>query len=299
MGSLGRTWHWVVSLILWPLFIFMIVVLSLRLELIYVLFSTIFTGIAYFTYIATIFSSKTCGYVWNVIREGDIASYMQKMYQSPIEIKIVAKAYHKSLQSQKSGTSKIVTVYTDSQSDIFHYSYCRDVSGTITVDLHENNEEAKKPFIKLTLPLEYALADNASREENHKLWVKIENSLKKDRSTERIDELKVDNHHRELIIRAGEGDPWFIARGWLIFFNIIMLGQIYKIYVRSYCRKMSFTLVKLVSTKECLEEVEKKYIGREPCILHNGRTINVEHTLVREKRETDPGFCFGEGGQRV
>ena len=73
-------------------------------------------------------------------------------------------------------------------------------------------------------------------------------------------------------------DPCTISTYWFIFFTLITLGQIYKIYFNTFCIHKKFTIRKLISTRYDLGNPEygQKYEPMNPQISINNIKFGYE-----------------------
>lgn len=235
----------------------------------------ILMGVLYITYCInnTIFSN-TFKLLFSNKKSLLLEYSLSKIFKSKPEIKFYIECFHKETRKStdhsdtedisrvsnitlnNNGESKNINTYEE----CFEFSYrsCRDVSGSL--DISEENEKGrKKYFIDLSLNFEIFFSDQLSAY----LYDKAKRSFIKEN---RWRDARI--HFREVKIIEGlfgqkllkikEEQP--IMFKWYIFlvFTVFSLSEIYKLILKMYTHEAKFTIKKLISVTEVLEDTKYK-----------------------------------------
>ena len=172
------------------------------------------------------------------------------------------------LKSVYNPDKKIFSLETKNSFPFSIYSY-RDISDNFAID-------NKITYLELTIYQKLYFADEISlldaKNERNKIEQKKEREI--DLIYFTIKKSKVLNH--KLIIN----NNIFLSRWCYVFFVIIGMAQLYKMYLRSICKNATLTLKKIVSTRDDLfsDSNNKLYQSLNPKIIH-------KNTLYKFKNE--------------
>lgn len=218
---------------------------------------------AYIFYIIVCFSSPSFNYALNNHHADTIHNKMKKYFYTSPSIIFKAECYHWETHEFKEktddGKKKIRTsqkkVVTSTTKENFHYYSWRDISGIFLLDSEKILKDEEKVFIKLELELNLEFADDISKldYEKQKRIFKRRNIFKDDHMefSENI-ELKEFEKYNMVKISTGKDVPYLNMGMYLLFTFILPIIEFYKIYMNSFCVQQNFTIKKLISTRNDL-----------------------------------------------
>ena len=226
--------------------------------------AVMFLGFSYLAYLFFEFYGSPSGkYLRNKNSEQGIYEKMRTLFQTPPEIIFECECYHDSDRENTraypdglnyNDLSKKIVSYKE----IYKLPYytARDVSDSFNLDFGTSNAQ-KKYYIKLELNEEINFADSISRNdyENEKTNFCRRNRIKDVffRFTETKQIPGVKNYS---LIKISTKEPCMFNFCWFCFFTILTFSEFYKLYVDSCCIYQSFTLRKLISTRNDLNQPE-------------------------------------------
>ena len=236
----------------------------------------IFESILYFFYVAFQFCSPTFHYL--IHKRSDVRLYdkMKKLFNTPPKIEFVCECYHYETRTYTTYDSKgnsstrteTVRVVTRVAKKYFNYYSSRDVSGLFKLN-YDESAITNKFYVKLELLTDFSFADAITYSDYQR----------------EKDEFCDQNRHYDVymdffqnniiegltsynLINITENNPCGMSVFWYIFFSLIGIVQIYKIYINSKCIYKSFTIRKIISSRYSLttEECDIKYKKVDPVI---------------------------------
>ena len=158
------------------------------------------------------------------------------------------------------------------------YKSFRDVSGLLVLNCGKS-KKIRKAYVELEIKLEINFADTISYSDYEKAKNDFYSRQKHSDSYNQLDEeitVKGLKHH--YLLKIMDKDPCTINIYWYIFFSLITLGQIYKIYFSTFCIHKKFTIRKLISTRYDLGDPEygQNYEPMNPQISINNLKFGYE-----------------------
>ena len=218
----------------------------------------------YLAYLLFEFSFSPYGnYLRNKNSEKGIYEKMGTLFQTPPEITFECECYHDSDRSN-------VRAYPDglhydtlkekiiSYKEIYKLPYytARDVSGLFSLNLGTSNVQ-KKYYIKLELNEEINFADSITHYdyENEKT-----NFCRRNRFRDVFfifkENKQIPGVKKYSLVKISNEDPCMAHFYWFCFFTILTFSEFYKLYIDSCCIEQSFTIRKLISTRNDLNQPE-------------------------------------------
>ena len=252
---------WIVQIFIWGLLASGIIQ--------YIYFNKNFTiliifGMIYLVYLVIEFFISSLGnYLRNKNTEQGIYEKMGTLFQTPPDIILECECYHDSyeenVQARPDGSnvhevSREITTYRESYK--FPYYTARDVSGLFNLNLGKSNSQGIY-YVQLELKEEINFADSITHYdyENEKAEFFKRNRYRdiffRLRERKTIPGLKIYN-----LVKIGNKDPCMVNFFWFCFFNILTLGEFYRLYINSCCVNQRFTIKKLVSSRYDLNQPE-------------------------------------------
>ena len=226
--------------------------------------AAMFLGFSYCAYLLVEFGfSPFSKYLRIKNSEQGIYEKMGELFHTPPEITFKCECYHDSdeenIRADPDGThsnelTKKIISYNESYK--FPYYTARDVSGLLNLDFGTSNAQ-KKYYIKLELNEEINFADSISYNdyENEK-----SNFCRRNRNRDVFfsftESKQIPGLQKYSLIKISNKDPCIVHFGWFCFFTLLTFSEFYKLYVDSCCIYQSFTIKKLISTRNDLNQPE-------------------------------------------
>ena len=244
-------------------------------------------GGCYFIYLILEFCSPTCRYLVHKRSNEGIKDKMRKLFVACPVITFHAECYHYETRHRTYTDSKghrhtkteRVKVVTHTESENFHYSSARDVSGLLILKC-DKAQIRRKCYIKLELKEEISFADSitVADYENQKEAFK-ERNRHYDVHMDFNETRKIPGMTHHNLIKFGEYDPCTINCFWYFIFTIFSLGQFYKWHVSSFSVYQNYKIRKVISSRYnlCSPEMDKKYKLFNPQL--NLITLNVNYDM--------------------
>ena len=247
------------------------------------LLTLIFVIIFYIFYIILEFCSPTFSYLLHKRTDIKLYDKMKQLFNTPPQIQFVCENYHYETRTYTTYDSKgnsttrteTVRVVTSVNSKYFNYYSSRDVSGLFRLNYDKSSVRGKF-YVKLELLKSFDFADPISYNdyENQKDEF-YRSNLGLDVYTSLFVNNIIDGFTDYNLINITQNNPCGMSLFWYIFFLLIGIVQIYKVYINSRCVYKSFTIRKIISTRYSLtnEESDNKYRNVDPVISYEGENI--------------------------
>lgn len=247
------------------------------------LLTLIFVIIFYIFYIILEFCSPTFSYLLHKRTDIKLYDKMKQLFNTPPQIQFVCENYHYETRTYTTYDSKgnsttrteTVRVVTSVNSKYFNYYSSRDVSGLFRLNYDKSSVRGKF-YVKLELLKSFDFADSISYNdyENQKDEF-YRSNLGLDVYTSLFVNNIIDGFTDYNLINITQNNPCGMSLFWYIFFLLIGIVQIYKVYINSRCVYKSFTIRKIISTRYSLtnEESDNKYRNVDPVISYEGENI--------------------------
>ena len=213
--------------------------------------------LCYLCYIAVIFFTeeykKLSGYLKNKITVQEIYEKMGNSFAIAPKIRLICECSHNEIkfETQDNGLPQLTTerVSESKEShDILYYS-ARDISGVLYLAYDEAHTENKK-YIQLDLEGEIYFSDAVSYMDTKKEVDEIYNRNKfKDQFIEITDNRELPGLAHQYFVKLCDNEPCYISKGWLIFFSILALFDLYRYIFNSACFHKVFKVRKFVSRR--------------------------------------------------
>ena len=239
----------------------------------------------YIVYIILQYYSPTFKYLLNK----DKLSFHEKMgniFNMKPEVILINKKYHY-IEEEYTYTDDDGNTQTGTRTvrewgyktvESMKYKSFRDVSGLLVLNCGKS-KKIRKAYVELEIKLEINFADTISYSDYEKAKNDFYSRQKHSDSYNQLDEeitVKGLKHH--YLLKIMDKDPCTINIYWYIFFSLITLGQIYKIYFSTFCIHKKFTIRKLISTRYDLGDPEygQNYEPMNPQISINNLKFGYE-----------------------
>ena len=243
-----------------------------------------FECIFYVCYVIFQFCTPTFSYL--IHKKSDVKLYdkIKKLFLTPPKIQFVCQCYHYETRTYTSydangnlhTRTETVRVVTRTDSKIFNYYSCRDVSGLFQLNYDESTV-INKLYVKLELLGEYSFADAITYSDYQKEKDELYNrNVGYDTYTDIFVNNIIEGLTSYNLINITESNPCGMSVFWYVFFTLCGIVQLYKIYVNSKCVYKSFTIRKLISSRYSLttEECDLKYKRVDPVISFEEGKVN-------------------------
>ena len=239
----------------------------------------------YIVYLILQYYSPTFKYLMNK----DELSFKEKMgeiFQMKPEVILKNKKYHYIEETytyrdddgnEQEGT-RTVRVWGAKNEKSMKYKSFRDVSGLLVLNCGKS-KIIRKVYVELEIKLEINFADTISYSDYEKAKTNFYNIEKhSDDYNQLYEEITIKGLNHHYLLRITDKDPCTINIYWYIFFTLITLGQIYKIYFSVFCIRKKFTIRKLISTRYDLGDPEygQNYEPMNPQISINNLKFGYE-----------------------
>ena len=239
----------------------------------------------YIVYIILQYYSPTFKYLLNK----DKLSFHAKMgeiFSMKPEVILINKRYHYIEETYtytdddghtQTGT-RTVRVWGTKTKESMKYKSFRDVSGLLVLNCGKS-KKIRKAYVELEIKLEINFADSISYSDYEKAKADFYSRQKHSDDYNQLDEeitVKGLKHH--YLLKIMDKDPCTINIYWYIFFTLITLGQIYKIYFSTFCIHKKITIRKIISTRYDLGNPEygQNYEPMNPQISINNLKFGYE-----------------------
>jgi hypothetical protein len=172
----------------------------------------------------------------------------------------------------------MVKVITKIETKFFDYYSSRDVSGLFNLN-YDKSKITNKFYVKLELLTDFGFADAITFSDYQKEKDEFYN---KNLHVDVFMDFHVNNIIDGLtsynLINITDSNPCGMSVFWLIFFSLIGIAQIYKMYINSKCIYKSFTIRKIISSRFKLttEECDIKYKKVDPVISYEDLNIKLK-----------------------
>jgi len=208
---------------------------------------------------------------------------MAEIFQKKPEVILKNKKYHYKRELLRSNDdegdvySRAFRVWNKDEESMKYKSF-RDVSGLLVLNCGKS-KKIRKAYVELEIKLEINFADAISYYDYEKAKTNFYNREKhSDAYNQLYEEITIKGLNDHYLLRIMDKDPCTISTYWFMFFTLITLGQIYKIYFSTFCIHKKFTIRKLISTRYDLGDpvYGQKYEPMNPQISINNLKFGYE-----------------------
>lgn len=216
------------------------------------IFALIFLcSVCYIVYIILEFCSRSYEFFSSIENFHDLTTELNEIYQGKVELKFHFESYsyrttiqYNAYTKTNESAQEIVTNYMKDK--LFEYKYSVDISDKDVLNQRNNI------YTILQLEYEYFFYDEATLNdfEQQKQAFSIENHSK--HTGTYLDERLISNFSvfKEYVYgRLMNKDISFFSKKWFIFFILLGMGVIYKIYINKYILRQKYIIKKLISTR--------------------------------------------------
>ena len=239
----------------------------------------------YIVYIILQYYSPTFKYLFNK----DKLSFHAKMgeiFNMKPEVILINKGYHYAVETftytdddgnTRTG-SRTVREWRRKIEESMKYKSFRDVSGLLVLNCGKS-KKIRKAYVELEIKLEINFADTISYFDYEKAKTDFYSRQKhSDDYNQLEEEITVKGLKHHYLLKIMDKDPCTINIYWYIFFTLITLGQIYKIYFSTFCIHKKITIRKIISTRYDLGNPEygQNYEPMNPQISINNLKFGYE-----------------------
>jgi hypothetical protein len=277
-----RIFNWFIQLTLLASITFLIITnFQSKLEISYII-----TPIAlYIIFLINSFTSPTFKYLLNLHKANTIHEYMNTLFSTPPNITFHIECYHykQNIHSKNKSKRKIIT-FRDSQP--FYFYTWKDISGLFLLDTSNIvAKDFKQKYIKLQLNFDLLFANDGTGQDYEiqrnifyarNRWRDQYIAFKESRHLPGVKEFN--------LVRVSDKSAPLVNCYVYILFVLLPFVEFYKIYVNHFCDYQTYTIKKIVSSRNDLnmpefverfqDQLPKIVISGEE-VLYNQATINV------------------------
>lgn len=255
----------------------------------------IVSGVVGFLYIVFEFVSSTFSYLGHLTTVGDIYSYMQKMFYTPVDILMSVECYHfrteyyteKDKDGKTVEKTREVRVTTHCASEHVFYRSWRDISGSFILDTSEAMQKEEKTYMKLHLSLDVQYASDGTEQDyiNQRESFKARN--RRDTYQDYSECKNMNDYNEFMLVQVTDYLPSYFGVWWFVLSIFLSFAELYKLYINKFCGEQEFSLVKLISSRSDLNSPQTfaPYAQRIPTIFHRG------NSKVYDGQTVQPAFC--------
>ena len=268
----GKIFLWILQFLMW----FFLYELSTNgIQKLYINDYWIYVLISYLIYIFFNFESENSYYLYHIASNKNIYSHMLEYFKNKATLQYEVECYHKE-RSRNSSYTKV----THTESQIFEYSSCRDISGVFKLDTDNLWNSTLKYYIKLHLFLEIQVSEDGTSKQFEEFKREIyERNKNKDSKIRDSIINKLENFDEFNLVNFKGKHPLFIGMVFFILSIIFCIAEFYKLYVNLFCVTQTFTIKKIISnTRNLLDsEYDKEFENTTPSLNISDKNL---------------GFCF-------
>ena len=238
-----------------------------------------FTVLSYFFYFYIECGSTVSIYL-SSFDNINIKKIMVDLYKKNPYISIHGKSFH----FEESGRPDIVTTYQ--RSIRFNYLYCRDISEINNLNINEKTYK-NTYYIFLKVIYEIYCDDSEMMIEYNNLKDRLLNLIMtKDDKYELAEYINRKDESYKTFANLKQKEFVIVGIGWFIFFTLIGLSTLYKIYINIISIYRTVTIKKLISRKNNIEidETLNKY-NPKLIIFNNTIIINKNNIIIENNNE--------------
>lgn len=211
----------------------------------------------------------------------NIKKILVDLYKKNPYISIHGKSFH---FRESNRSDEIVTTYQ--RSIRFNYLYCRDISEINNLNINEKTYK-NTYYIFLKVIYEIYCDDSETMIEYNNLKDRLLNLIKtKDVKYELVEYINRKDESYITFANLKQKEFVIIGIGWFIFFTLIGLSTLYKIYINIISIYRTVTIKKLISRKNNIEidETLNKY-NPKLIIFNNTIIINKNNIIIENNNE--------------
>ena len=294
-----NVWDWIIQISLWLTAIILIIYASVtnnKKTLMYesITFGPLLFGFFLILYIIYIINniafSNTFKFLYNQAKSDTLYKVLQSFVQKSPELVFIIECEREEADAQNNSLTlqnvmnesdenlpKMTRVVTFTDQKKFKYYCWRDVSGCFEIDGKKFKED-QKFYINLTLKEDIDFADPITH---------LDYKTQKDEFIQknRFKDIKFDQNEtkrssekmQNQLIKLNEETPKSVKWYYYVVFVAICFAELYKIYIVYFTIKQTFTIKKLISSRNNLKEED--YKDNSPSLNIFGKVFTFENTF--------------------
>lgn len=289
-------WDWIIQIALWASII-LLIISALQVQKEFSIFNPLMTGMFSFVFIIYLVNntafSNTFKFLYKMEKSETLFQVLQNFFQKSPEILFNLECYQYVSQNNSfynqdgndTGTEqpKMKKVITFSEQNKKFKYYCwRDISGTFGIDSKEYNKK-QKYFINLTIIENISFADSITYLDLKKQKDDfLANNKQGDDNYELTETKRILDKLQNKLIKLSNECPSSIKWYWYIVACLFCVVEIYKLYLLFFVIKKTFTVKKLVSSRNNL--IEDDYKSSQPILKLFDDVFTFENTSKIRKK---------------
>lgn len=287
--------YWILSILTWCSILWFVLPFFIDEEYEAELVSHVFLAFVITVYYVIEFCSSSSKYLCNRTEDSSIYSYMERMFYTPLHKVMKISCYHYEertyTDSDSDGNSstktEIVEVTTHEASERYFYTSWRDISGKFDLNISVPLAKHERPFVMLHLRLAMKRACDGTKSDFDNQKASFIRRNDRDVRYHFKERLEIEGYKEFNLVRVSDHRPVCLHFGWFLLFTLITMAELYKLYMDHFCRTQTFTIRKVVSTREDLNSPinAEKYIPFAPAIIYKGETKSYYGPMVLAEDE--------------
>jgi hypothetical protein len=229
----------------------------------------------YIIYTINSLKSELFTFLYNKHKANTIHEYMNSLYTTAPVMAFELECFH----HKRGGRKKKVT-YIDKES--FYYYSWRDISGVFLLQTSGIVSNQRKAYIKLHLDLDISYPeDGTSADYNLQMNAFLGRNKGRDQHVSVKEVRELPGLKQFHMVRVSEKTTPFVNKYVYMFFTfVIPLVELYKLYINQFCEEQSFTVRKVISTRNDLnsQTYVQRYEAQVPKISIYGEEVLYKQT---------------------
>lgn len=275
-------WDWIIQISLWSSIALLILIKSSKKE--YAPFlhqlSLGFFGLMYIIYIINgIFISRTFKMLLSQKKSSNLESVLETLVQEKPELSFKVECYHfesNNLNADLGNTTideqKEIRTTTFAEKEIFEYYCSRDVSGPFSLN-SDNIINNKYYYINLSLKFDIIFNDALTCYDYHRQKELFSNKYRwKDVHMDFIERKYLPGCISHKLYKIQNKVPFCVIWQTYIIFLVFGLVELFKLYVKSFVIQYTYTIRKIISTRENLNDSKYEYF--DPMLILSDKEIS-------------------------
>jgi hypothetical protein len=252
--------------------------------------------LTYIAYIINELCSPTFAYLRNKHKANTIHDYMNNLYTTPPTKTFHVECYHYETRihterdnngETRTRTERVKIVTHRGSQDFYYYSW-RDISGIFLLETSKFlDKDFKKAYIKLKVNLDVLYAEDGT----HTDYI-IQRDVFycanrwRDQHMHTWETTTLPGLEKYNMVRVSDNKTPYVNKGMFLLFTLLFpFAEFYKIYVNQYCEDQTYTLKKVISSRNNLNQPThfERYESMVPKLCIYGEVIvyTKETVLIR------------------
>ena len=278
-----QTFDWVINLVLWGGLAYIIIASLMELSKGAKDAAKAWIIISGIIYLLNAFISSHCSYFMHQTDAGKIYEKMDQTFKKAPSISMHIECYHfetrtvehtdhKGVKTKHQEQVRVVT-HTDAQE--FSYKSWRDISGQFKLDITESMRDEDICYVTLSLAYEINFANDGSSDDFDRARKKFKEKNQKDKFQSYSESFTISGFEDKFLVQLTEDTPAMFGLGYFVFFTFLTFHAFYREFIDRHCHEQSFTIKKVVSTKQDLhaEELKKQYEYYDPRMVFKQQAV--------------------------